>query len=67
VKTLEQLGWHKATWTNGKSKKTGYWIYNWQANKFTILLDSYDSVTGRQRSLNVCGDVPEWGKWTRVK
>jgi hypothetical protein len=67
MQTLEQLGWHKAIWTNGKSKKTGHWIYNWQSDRFVILLDSYDSVTGSQKRFEVWGDVPEWGKWIRVK
>ena len=65
--TLEEKGWHRATWTNGRSIKYGHWIYNWNARKFIILLDSYDNVTGRQRQVEVFGDIPEWGSWEITK
>jgi hypothetical protein len=65
--SLEELGYHKATWTNGKSKKRGWWIYNYNSDRFKIILDSKDPITGQDRVILVSGDVPEWGKWVRIK
>jgi len=57
------MTWKKATWKNGKRKVSGSWEYNWASDTFTISLDSFDRVTGRQRCFTVHGDEPEWGNW----
>jgi len=53
----------RATWVNGNRKITGYYSYYRPADRFDIVLDSKDPITGRQRSLSVHGDEPEWGGW----
>lgn len=55
----------QATWINGKKRVRGLWEYRWASDSFLIVLDSKDSVTGRQRSMVVKGDSPEWGNWKR--
>lgn len=64
--TLEERGYTKATWKNGKKKVTGHWIYNWAADSFTIILNSKDPITNRERIINTYNDVPEWGNWKRI-
>lgn len=54
---------HKATWTNGKREITGRHSYYRPSDRFDIVLDSVDPITGRQRELSVHGDTPEWGRW----
>ena len=51
------------TWINGAQKVTGWWNYNWGADKFTIILDRKDRLTGSPRQFIVYGDTPEWGNW----
>jgi hypothetical protein len=55
--------WKEAIWINGKKKIKGRWIYNWCADKFCIILDSKDPITGQNRRIETYNDVPEWGKW----
>lgn len=52
-----------AIWTDGVRELTGRWRYNWASNRFLIVLDSKDRITGDHRRLVVAGDKPEWGKW----
>lgn len=59
--------WKRATWVNGKKKQTGRWTYNRPSDRFDIVLDSKDPITGQERRLSVFGDYPEWGNWKRVK
>ena len=54
-------------WTNGKRTVTGRWQYHWSADRFVILLDNKDRVTGDYRRIVVGGDAPEWGKWKLVR
>ena len=58
-----ESSWRPAKWTNGKSRVGGHWQFNWASNRFTIVLDSKDGVTGRGRTITVAGDKPEWGNW----
>jgi hypothetical protein len=57
----------KGTWRNGKKKVTGWWRYRWAAERFDIVLDSIDPITGTSRTLCVSGDSPEWGNWKLVR
>jgi hypothetical protein len=59
--------WNKAIWTNGKRKVDGEWKYDWPSDSFVIVLNSTDSITGQRRTMIVKGDVPEWGKFKRIK
>lgn len=54
-----------ATWINGKRRVSGSWIYNWAGDKFVIILNSRDRVTGEPRRIIVHGETPEWGNWRR--
>lgn len=58
---------HRATWTNGKRSITGWWIYQWAAQRFYIELDSRDRITGQPRSFVTDNDTPEWGRWKLVR
>lgn len=53
----------RATWVNGKRRVTGSWFYNWNADRFVIILYRNDRVTGQCRRIVVAGDKPEWGNW----
>jgi len=59
----------RGTWINKKRKITGWWQYNWSADRFTIILDSKDRITGRNRSIVTEGinSRPEWGNWMLVR
>ena len=58
---------HKAVWSNGKRLVHGWWEYNWQADRFLIILDQRDRTTGaKQKSLTTHNDKPEWGKFKLV-
>lgn len=58
---------NSATWINGKKSVSGYWVYNYSADNFTVFLNSKDRITGQKRRFIVCGDFPEWGNWKLVK
>lgn len=55
---------HGGVWRNRRGKKelTGTWWYL-RNDRFRVLLDSRDRVTGENRELIVVGDRPEWGNW----
>ena len=56
----------RATWVNGKRKLTGAWEYIWHADRFRIVLDSRDRITGQNRVIVTAGsqaEKPEWGNW----
>lgn len=55
----------RATWTNGKRSVTGCWEWVWSAQRFVIVLDSRDRMTGEQRRIVTSNDTPEWGNWKR--
>lgn len=59
---------HEAKWKNYETGDIleGRWTYNWAADRFTILLDSFDEITGIRRKLIVSGEKPQWGKWRLV-
>lgn len=57
----------KATWTNGKRRVTGYWEYHRHSDRFLIILDSRDRLTGRQRRMEIATERPEWGNWKLVR
>lgn len=59
--------WHRAVWVNGKKRITGAWLYNWASERFLIVLDSTDKVTGMRRRIVTDNDTPEWGNWRRVE
>lgn len=60
--------WKKATWRKGKRRITGRWIYNWHADRFTVLLNGKDPGTGLKREpFIVSGDSPEFGGWKLVR
>lgn len=59
--------WNSATWRNGTKTVTGRWTYYRPSDRFDIVLDSKDPVTGQQRTIQVYGDYPEWDNWKRVK
>jgi len=50
-------------WANGKKTITGMWDYIWQSDRFIIILDSKDRVTGDNKRIVVAGETPEWGNW----
>ncbi len=54
---------NEATWTNGKQRVTGRWVYIWSRDVFLICLDGVDEITGRPRKFETHNDSPEWGKW----
>lgn len=56
-----------ASWKKGKKTITGIWKYNWQKNKFTIILDSKNRITGTNIKVETFGDTPEWNGWKLVK
>ena len=57
----------KATWKNGKRTVTGFWSYDWASDRFTVILDSRDRITGQQKQFLVAGSRPEWGNWRLVR
>lgn len=56
-----------ATWINGKQTVKGRWEYIWQSDRFVIILDKKDRITGDNRKIVVAGDRPEWGNWVLQK
>ncbi len=57
----------KAAWKNGKRSVKGRWDYFDDSDEFIIILDTVDSITGRNKTLTVSGDTPEWGNWKLVR
>lgn len=55
-----------AEWTNGKRLVRGWWSYYWPADRFDIVLDSRDRITGERRRISVNNDRPEWGNWKLI-
>jgi len=53
----------KGVWSKGAKKLTGHWEYNWPADRFDVVLDSRDRVTGETRRFSVYGETPEWNGW----
>lgn len=49
-----------AKWTNGRSIRSGTWVYIKHKDKFLITLDS-----GRQFYTSL--DTPEWGNWSLIR
>lgn len=56
----------KGKWTDGKITVWGEWEYQWSSDRFLIVLDSRDPITGEQRRMVVSGDMPEWGKFKLI-
>lgn len=54
---------NRATWKNNTRTVTGWWSYNWSADRFHIVLNLQDRITGRQKQIVVAGETPEWGNW----
>ena len=54
---------NRATWKNNTRTVTGWWSYNWSADRFHIVLHSQDRITRRQKQIVVAGETPEWGNW----
>ena len=48
-----------AIWVNGTKTVSGYWAFNWSANRFVIQIDH----AKHKRVFHVYGDSPEWGNW----
>jgi hypothetical protein len=57
----------EATWTNGKRRITGWYIYHWPSDRFHITLDYRDRITGQSPSIITTRDKPEWGNWKLVE
>jgi hypothetical protein len=56
----------RATWQNGRRTMTGQWEYIWHADRFRIVLDQIDRVTGQNKVIVTAGsqrEKPEWGNW----
>src|SRR5690348_16977929 len=56
-----------AEWTNGKRRLSGRWEYVWHTDRFHIVLDRKDRITGFRRELLVAAEHPEWGRWKLVR
>ena len=53
----------EGVWVNGKKVVTGCWTYNWASDRFQIVLNVRDGITGGKKRFVVVGDSPEWGNW----
>lgn len=54
----------RAYWVNQNGDiQWGYWNYNWASDRFSIMLDSKDPITGMQRSFVIAGDNPNFGNY----
>lgn len=53
----------RAVWINGKKRITGTYEWCWASQRYHVVLDSRDPITGLIRVLSLSGDAPEWGKW----
>ena len=55
----------RGTWRHPRRKKpqTGTWEYNLAGDNFLILLDTYDPITEKRRSIVSYQEKPEWGLW----
>jgi hypothetical protein len=58
---------NEAIWKNGDRRVRGRWSYNWAADRFYVVLDSKDRITGMKREMCIAGDTPEWGGWRLVR
>jgi hypothetical protein len=57
---------NRATWKNGKRTIGGSWEYIPASDRFVILLDQRDRVTGLRKQIVTAGsqrELPEWGNW----
>lgn len=59
-------GMREGVWKSGEKTIKGYWAYCGN-DRFHILLNSKDKITGLQHSFDVVGESPEWGNWLRVQ
>lgn len=57
----------KGKWKNGKRIITGLWEYVWSSDRFYVILDSKDRITGENKKVVVTGDTPEWGNWRLIR
>jgi hypothetical protein len=55
----------RATWVKADQRMTGHWEYQWSSDRFLIVLDERDPITGQERRFTTGNDVPEWGDWKR--
>jgi hypothetical protein len=53
----------RGVWKKGKKLLRGWYSYNWGADRFCIVLERRDPVTGQERRILVGGDEPEWNGW----
>ena len=64
--SMEDKGYTKAVWVNGKRRVYGWWKYIYTSDSFHIVLESKDRITGLKRTITTTGDVPEWDNWKRL-
>lgn len=58
---------NRAKWTKNGEVITGRWNYIWASDKFHIMLDSRDPVTGDYREFYVYDEHPEFNGWKLVR
>jgi hypothetical protein len=59
--------WHKAVWQKGDVTVTGKWYYHWAADRFHIILDKEDEITGQRPEIWTTNDHPEFNGFKLVR